>query len=190
MKKDRRVIRTKKAIRDAFVSLLEEHELRDITITEICRVADINRKTFYNYYNDVFELMDEIEYEIVHEFEMIVKQKDENIFFSQPNQFFTTLTKTIADDYEFYEKLINANNGYGLVQKIRKSFINIFKEFIIESKMIPEDDVDFVVTFIVSGMVGVYQDIFRNEISMTQQEITRELERIVTKGTAEFIIKS
>ena len=58
---DRRVIRTKKAIREAFAKLLTEKDINDITISDIAELADINRKTFYNYYDGIYQVVDEIE---------------------------------------------------------------------------------------------------------------------------------
>lgn len=40
--------RTKKALADAFVKLIESHLYEKITITDICKQADVVRKTFYN----------------------------------------------------------------------------------------------------------------------------------------------
>jgi len=51
---DRRVVKTKKAIHNAFAKLLTEKELNDITISDIAELADINRKTFYNYYAGIY----------------------------------------------------------------------------------------------------------------------------------------
>ena len=50
---DRRVIKTKRAIRNAFAKLMVEKDINDITIIELAEAADINRKTFYNYYSGV-----------------------------------------------------------------------------------------------------------------------------------------
>ena len=52
-KLDRRVIKTKKAIRNAFAKLISEKDINKITIKDIADTADINRKTFYNYYRRV-----------------------------------------------------------------------------------------------------------------------------------------
>ena len=45
---DRRVVKTKKAIRNAFAKLLSEKELDKITMKDIAEEANINRKTLYN----------------------------------------------------------------------------------------------------------------------------------------------
>ena len=44
------------AIDAAFVSLLKEKELKDISVSELCEKAEINRSTFYENYEDVFAL--------------------------------------------------------------------------------------------------------------------------------------
>ena len=50
---DRRVLRTKKNIRQAFLHLLSEKSLSQITVKELSDLADINRKTFYMYYSNI-----------------------------------------------------------------------------------------------------------------------------------------
>ena len=57
---DRRVVRTRKAIRQAFLTLMQETEYQKITITGIAREADIDRKTFYLHYQSVEDLANEI----------------------------------------------------------------------------------------------------------------------------------
>lgn len=46
-KTDKRVIKTKHAIYKAFVELLNEKDINQITITDVAKRANINRKTFY-----------------------------------------------------------------------------------------------------------------------------------------------
>lgn len=62
---NRRTQYTKKVIRKAFQEILMEKEFEKITITEIAQRADINRGTFYKYYKDTADLLEEIEKEIV-----------------------------------------------------------------------------------------------------------------------------
>lgn len=44
------------SIKAAFVFLLQDKGLRDITVTDICKLADIDRSTFYAHYEDVAAL--------------------------------------------------------------------------------------------------------------------------------------
>ncbi len=63
-KEDRRVKYTKLAIREAFLSLLDEKPLDKISVTEICKRADINRGTFYSHYTDAYDLKQHLEQEL------------------------------------------------------------------------------------------------------------------------------
>ena len=44
------------SINAAFISLLQDKELREITVTDICELASIERSTFYAHYEDVAAL--------------------------------------------------------------------------------------------------------------------------------------
>lgn len=48
------------AIRRAFIQLLEQRPLSEITVKLIVETCGINRKTFYNHYRDIPDLMDSI----------------------------------------------------------------------------------------------------------------------------------
>ena len=53
---DRRIVRTRKAIMEAFDKLLAIYRLDKITVSAIAREADIDRKTFYLHYSSVSDL--------------------------------------------------------------------------------------------------------------------------------------
>ena len=61
VKGNRRIIYTKKVIRDSLVELLQDKDIHQITVTDICKKADINRGTFYTHYKDAFDLLQSIE---------------------------------------------------------------------------------------------------------------------------------
>ena len=63
-KTDLRVLRTRRAIRDAFCSMIMEKDYQDITIKELTRRAMINRNTFYLHYSSIDALLRELQDEI------------------------------------------------------------------------------------------------------------------------------
>lgn len=65
MADNRRVRMTKKLMKDALLELLEQHPLNKITVTDVCQSADVNRSTFYAYYEDVEALMLDIENDVL-----------------------------------------------------------------------------------------------------------------------------
>ena len=65
--KDRRVQRTKQAIQDSMLTLLEEEPINRISVSRLCQLAGINRSTFYTYFADPEDLLIHIEEELVRE---------------------------------------------------------------------------------------------------------------------------
>ncbi|APX71355.1 TetR/AcrR family transcriptional regulator [Companilactobacillus allii] len=65
IKNNRRAQYTRKVIQDAVLSLLESKTINNITVTEVCKLADINRTTFYRYFDDVYGCVDNIEAEFL-----------------------------------------------------------------------------------------------------------------------------
>ena len=57
--RDIRVIRTQTALLEALEDLIKTKKLSNITITELCTAAKINRNTFYYHYNNIYEFLDE-----------------------------------------------------------------------------------------------------------------------------------
>ncbi len=74
-KEDRRVKYTKKAIRDGFLSLLAVKPIEKISVTEICREADINRGTFYAHYSDPYELKRSLEAQLSEAMEQRLRER-------------------------------------------------------------------------------------------------------------------
>lgn len=59
-KVDLRVIKTKRNIKAAMISLLNEKDFHDITVQDVLDRAIINRSTFYRYYKDKYDLAEQL----------------------------------------------------------------------------------------------------------------------------------
>ena len=57
---DRRVIKTKKNLKATLIEMMGEISFEQISITELCKRAEISRITFYAHYSDKYALADDI----------------------------------------------------------------------------------------------------------------------------------
>ncbi|WP_404459604.1 TetR/AcrR family transcriptional regulator [Oceanobacillus kapialis] len=55
---DRRIDKTQRALKAALIKLMEEKDIRQITVTEIVKEADVNRGTFYKHYEVKEDLLE------------------------------------------------------------------------------------------------------------------------------------
>lgn len=62
---DLRIQRTRKCIQDAFVEIRKRKDIEKITVKEIAERAIINKATFYNHYESVYDLSDKLENEAI-----------------------------------------------------------------------------------------------------------------------------
>ncbi len=51
---------TKNAITDAFIELISERPLDKITVKDVVNKCGVNRNTFYYYYRDIYELVEDV----------------------------------------------------------------------------------------------------------------------------------
>lgn len=70
---DRRVKRTKRALREALFELLDKKSINQISVTELTDIADVNRATFYFYYEDTVDMLEQIQNEVYVDFEQLIK---------------------------------------------------------------------------------------------------------------------
>ena len=107
---DRRVKRTKKALRDCLFRLLEEKNADEITVKELTELADINRSTFYFYYKDIGDMLDCIQEEIYAVFEEEVIRKAD--VFETAEDFVQYLTRFLVfcREHEKHCKFVVSND--------------------------------------------------------------------------------
>lgn len=71
-KEDRRIRITKTAIRESLIELLEQYPISKISVKMLCETADINRSTFYAYYDNQYDLLNQIQQEVAVGIEQVI----------------------------------------------------------------------------------------------------------------------
>ena len=160
---DKRVVRTKKAIRSAFSELLAEKNLNYITVKDIAERANINRKTFYNYYSGIYQVIEEIESELVNNFEGAFSNIDLRCCLTDPGIIFRKLDAMINTDIDFYGNLFTMDENLNLITKMTSLIKMKTKETVCTQLSLPEDVANVALEFVISGMVSVYQMWFRSD---------------------------
>ena len=64
---------SKQMLKKALVELMKQKDANKISVRELCATAQINRTTFYKYYHDTQDLLDEVMMDYFHDLERIFK---------------------------------------------------------------------------------------------------------------------
>ena len=186
-KPDRRVVKTKRAIRNAFAKLLCEKDIDKITIKDIADTADINRKTFYNYYSGVYQIIDEIENEVVENLKSSISDIDAEDYLKDPYKIFDKITEAISQDMEFYENLLKMNTNLSLFQKIVDLIKQQIKEAFLVRVDIDQSRLDVMIEYTISGMIAAYKSWFNSDRKLTLKEISDVMARLWYDGISVFM---
>lgn len=186
-KLDRRVVKTKKAIRNAFAKLISEKDINKITIKDIADTADINRKTFYNYYSGVYEIIEEIEKEIVGEFEDLLSGIDLKTTLRDPSVLFSRLTDKLNDNLEFYGYLMKASSGRNLFVNKDGKLDRCVRNAFASQMDIDEQTIAVMTDFILSGMLVVYHRWFNSDRSADIDSVSQTLGKLCCEGIAGIV---
>ncbi|MDS0525976.1 TetR/AcrR family transcriptional regulator [Clostridium sp. SHJSY1] len=166
---NQRVMLTKRLIREALLEMLKIHNIRKISIRELCQVAGINRTTFYNHYGSQYDVLNEIA-------EMYIQNTSFAVIndIAAGKDFYECLTKVlqyIKDHLEF-AKLVLDQDNYDLITHIKISLPQ-FDEMVI--KHLPEDldldDKKAIASFVQHGTVRLLKEwIFSDCLKPPEEE--------------------
>ena len=115
---DRRVRYTKMVLRESILDLLKNKTLNQISITELCKIADINRNTFYKHYNTPYDLIHEMEDEIFNKLMDSIKDI-ENV-----NDIILASCRTLESDKKMSLIIFSETDSSSLLSKALSSFRN------------------------------------------------------------------
>lgn len=62
---DKRIRKTKKNLKNTIITMMADTSFEEISITELCKRADISRITFYTHYGDKYALIDDIFHDMI-----------------------------------------------------------------------------------------------------------------------------
>lgn len=188
-KKDRRIGRTKKMIKAALLDLLQGQKINQISITELCDQADINRKTFYNHYSDIRGVIDEIEDDYISKYLSYLDK--ENILYdlADPYPFIRRLTDEIEQNANIYLMVTKTDESLYLKEKIKNQ---LSKHLNIISQQKPQIDREFFlfyIDFITAGIAAVYEQWLVSNKQMNKEKLSKLICEVVSNGS-KIVIQS
>ena len=150
---DLRVIKTKRNIRDAFMELRREYSLDEIKVNMLCEKAMINKTTFYNHYQDIYHLSEELETEVLNDF--ISNFTDVDMMLTDANRFINGMHSALKVENGMLRVLFDGK----LDELIERTEIKIRKFYAKEDQML--------VSFLMGGMIHL---MMKDDMKMDELE--------------------
>lgn len=116
---DKRVVRTKKAIKAALFKIMETKDISAITISELTAEANVNRRTFYTHYRNITDILNEIESDLVAALRELADNFDTSDYEKSTYELFLGLDRLITVDFQFYFHLVRVDMRGILVSRLK-----------------------------------------------------------------------
>lgn len=167
-KTDRRVRKTRALLQQSLIRLMEEKEIKDITVKELADLADINRGTFYLHYTDIFDMLHKIEKELFVEFNDILERTaEEDPLPSTHKAVLTEIFAFLERHYSLARVMIGPHGDMAFVNGLR-DLVTVRLSHLFST---PEASGEYYPAFIVSGYVGVVETWLKSPHPLPAEEM-------------------
>lgn len=183
---DLRVVKTKQALHNALMTLLSVKPLENISIAEICRVANINRGTFYLHYEQKEGLFEEYFQEIM---------EDLYNSYEEPYRAVTTLDKNQLDPNTirifhhierfkmFYRIVFSKNVPLTYYYMLFDGIYSLLKRDITaQHKLHDEIAIDYYSAYQANAIIGLIIQWYRQDFADSVSTLNKQLAAILRFG--------
>ena len=181
MKKQPQVTeQTRANLREAFWELYAERPVEKISVREITDRAGYNRATFYLYYHDVYELLEEIEETVLGNIERLVNErllKGDKLDFSQHMGLILRLAGRSRD---YTRVLLGPHGDPAFSRRLKEIISPLVDRFFLPAAELDEQARRVVREFYLSGILATIRTWTAEENPMPIDQLIQLVVRIVT----------
>ena len=180
---DRRIMHTKNAICNALMELMSYKDINAITVRELSETANISRKTFYNYYSSVHEVLSEIEaglLEIMDDKMAHVRYAD---LLNDPTKMLTRVTETIEENPTFYRFLLNINSSDPFIQRLYGEVKGRLKNSMRSQLTLSDRHLDILIEYHLPAIINVYKLCLNRATDFSVEEISHLVSMNACRGS-------
>jgi len=152
--KDRRIKKTEESIQSAFANLLSEKLMENITVKNLCEVANINKSTFYLHYKDIYDCADCFRDDIIYEIDKVFSQYNFGGIIDNFPIILENIMNIFETNKELYMPFLKSPSLSPTLCKMKQLIIDK-----VLNRLDEKDDViqQCIVSFVISGIISLLE---------------------------------
>lgn len=152
---DRRIRHTKQRLEDALLDILQHKNINMVSVSELCKQADINRNTFYAHYQTPMDILKEIEERYYH---AKIKEYDDAIVSGDIRVLLKSALEISSTNDKALSVILNPNSGSTVREELSHEIAQrIIRVWVNTRKMKSVDEVKWTFAFLSGGMASLLQ---------------------------------
>jgi AcrR family transcriptional regulator len=176
IKESRKTRYTRMVIRNSLIELMKQRPITDITIKEICGLADVSRPTFYTHYRDQYDLLQGIEDEIIAYFEnALFVKKTKKQGKREITLMIENVLQYIESNSNSVQVLLSENGDIGFQRKIFSRYVN-YVQYMMKNyseKASGEEKNEYYSIYTVHGIIAIVHHWLKNSMKIKRQDLAR-----------------
>jgi len=156
-------------IEKTFLQLIQTKSLESISVSDICKVANLNRSTFYSNYIDIYDLVEKVKDRMANEFASMYVKDFYNPSSNSNSDNYLRMFKHIKENQLFYKTYFKLESA---------TFVSPAKKFDIElaQKLYDNKHIDYHIEFFRAGLNAVIKKWLNNCCKENPEEINEIIE--------------
>ncbi|GAA0777032.1 TetR-like C-terminal domain-containing protein [Clostridium subterminale] len=177
IKGNRRILYTKKIIKESLIDLLQHKEIHEVTVTDICKKSDINRGTFYTHYKDTYDLLKSLEDEL---FNQILEYIEETPVEDYKDVLLLKALELIQENKELCKILFSKQMKNDIIDRIIYVASKSKIDKLVSSSKVNDMFLDYFIKYSVGGVISVVQAWLENNLNESPKEIVNIINNITS----------
>jgi AcrR family transcriptional regulator len=179
-KMDIRTKFTKKALKDSLIELMKTIPIQNIPVKAIYAGAEVSRSTFYTYYDNQYDLLEDIQNEIFDNFEAGYGKHLTETAWRESSSNFEEALRYIADNHDSIQVVLGENGDINFQKKLIEKHIIDMKKMMkrILDKSTDEKIERSYSVFIMNGSLALLQDWIKHGMDIPIPKMVKLCSRI------------
>jgi AcrR family transcriptional regulator len=170
---------TKQNIIDAFWSLYCEKRIEKITVKDIANKAGYNRGTFYEYFKDVYDVLEDIENSLIPTLNELPPVLIPTGTLGMPLAAFFELYK---QNNKYYSVLLGEKGDPAFASKLKNLIKPMIMQVFVDKPNVNKKELDFILEYTLSAMIGIMSYWFKQHDALSNTELHELINRLMTQG--------
>lgn len=170
-KNNERFLETECKIEENFIKLIKNNDIKEITVRNLCKKANINPSTFYAHYKDIYDLLDKLERNMNKRLMAQYNLSDinENLFTTE--KFFIPFLEFISKNKVFYKACLQKRKNFPIEEGAKELFNLVIKPNCLKKGITSEDEMMYYFVFFQAGITMVLKRWVDNDLKESPKEI-------------------
>lgn len=175
-------IRTKKLLKDTFLKLASKKNIDKITIKEITDECNLTRNTFYLHFIDIYDLLEDLQKEVLNELELALENGKKNHIIKAPIPFLNEVADNIEKNKDKYLILFSIKGSDVFLDKIKTIFLHHVIDGTDILKFKKQNEFLLFLEILTSGAIDLFKKSLNKERNIEIRNIVEEINKIYLNG--------